>query len=394
MFGELANSVAAPVMKKEMVKHMTETYFGRKTGKLGYGNLRMPKVDSKLDIATACKMTDAFLEAGYSYFDTCYAYEESEKALGESLVKRHPRELFQINTKLSLLFTKNAGEMQKMFETSLERLGTDYIDYYFLHSLNADLLKKADNFDAWGFLKGLKEKGLVKHIGFSFHDTPELLDETLSNHPETELVLLQLNYLDWDDPNIQSRRLYETARKHNVPISVMEPCKGGWLAYEHSEAGKILKEANPEASVASWAFRFLAGLEGIMTILSGMGTLAEVEDNIKTFNDFSPLSEEEHKIIEKAVGTIKATPSSPCTDCRYCMPHCPKNIPIPRALQLYNSYLTHKNPDSLRHLYFMISVTSPLPRECVKCGACEKVCPQRINISDYLEKLTEIACAE
>ncbi|MCL1829714.1 MAG: aldo/keto reductase [Oscillospiraceae bacterium] len=370
---------------------MFEQYFGRKTGKLGYGNMRMPKVDGKLDVATACKMTDAFMKAGFSYFDTCYTYEASEKMLKEALVKRYPRESFQINTKLSVLFTHNAGDMQKMFDTSLERLGTDHVDFYFLHALNSDNLKKADEFDAWGFIRGLKEKGAAKHIGFSFHDTPELLDDTLRKHPETEMVLLQLNYLDWEEPKVQSRRLYETARKYNVPISVMEPCKGGWLACDDSEAGKLLKSANPEVSVASWAFRFFAGLEGIMTILSGMGTLGEVEDNIKTFSDFKPLTEEERELLKRAVEIIKATPSSPCTDCRYCIPHCPKNINIPGALHLYNNYHIHKNPDTLRHLYYMMGTVGARPEECENCGVCEKVCPQHIEIPDYLAKVTDLA---
>ena len=367
---------------------MAERYFGNTTGKLGYGNMRLPKIEGKFDFATTDKMIDAFMEAGFSYFDTCHVYEASEKALGESLVKRYPRERFQINTKLSLLPIKNADDMQKQFETSLKRLGTDYVDFYFLHSLNSNYLKKAEEFGAWEFLQSLKEKGFAKHIGFSFHDTPELLDDTLSKHPETELVLLQLNYLDWDDPKVQSRRLYETARKHNVPISVMEPCKGGWLSSETSESGKLLKAANPEASASSWAFRFLAGLEGIMTILSGMGTLDEVEDNIKTFKDFKPLSEEEHSLIKKAVEIINASASVQCTDCCYCVPQCPKNIGIPAYLQLYNNYLIHNNLDACQHLYYMMGLTGARPQNCVKCGACEKVCPQHIEISDYMTKIT------
>jgi len=369
---------------------MTEKFFGKYTGKLGYGNMRLPRIDGKLDYATIHKMIDTFMAAGYSYFDTCYVYEASEKALGETLVPRYPRESFQLNTKLSLLWVNNTEEMQKQFETSLERLGLDYVDYYFLHALSGYTIKKADKIDAWGFLRGLKEKGLVKHIGFSLHDKYEVLDDLLTKHPETELVLLQLNYLDWENPKTQSRKLYETARKHNVPISVMEPCKGGWLASEDSESGRLLKAANPDVSVASWAFRFLAELEGVMTILSGMGSVSEVEDNIKTFNDFRPLSADEHKLVKKAVEIINSIPSSPCTNCRYCTRHCPEKIPIPESLMTYNDYLIYKDLSSLKHLFYMMGLTDGVPKDCVACGACEEVCPQKIEISDYMKTIAEL----
>ena len=374
---------------------MDQQYFGKNIGKMGYGNMRLPKVDGKVDFATIDKMIDTFLEAGYSYFDTTHVYEGSELALGKSLVKRYPREQYQINTKLSFMTVHKKEDMQKQFDTSLERLGLEYIDFYFLHALGAHYLKKVEEFDGWGFLRSLKEKGLAKHIGFSFHGTPELLDEILTEHPEAELVLLQLNYIDWEDPKVQSRRLYETAFKHKIPITVMEPCKGGWLASEISESGKFLKSTNPEVSVASWAFRFLAEFPGIMTILSGMGTVGEVEDNIKTFRDFKPLSEEEQKIIKKAVEIIHSVPSSPCTDCRYCMPHCPKKINIPGNLQTYNTWLTHKNLDTLKHCYYVEGLLGlPNPKECVKCGACEKVCPQEIGISEILGEITGLIGAD
>ena len=369
---------------------MTEQYFGKHTGKLGYGNMRLPRIDGNLDYETIYKMEDAFMDAGYDYFDTCYVYEASEKALGETLVPRYPREKFQLNTKLSLLSVKSADDMQARFQTSLDRLGVDYVDFYFLHSLNVDYIKKADELDAWGFLRGLKEKGLAKHIGFSFHETPEILDDLLKKHPETELVLLQLNYLDWEHPKRPGRGLYEAARKYNVPISVMEPCRGGWLASELSEAGKLLKAANPDVSVASWAFRFLAGLEGIHTILSGMGALSEVIDNIKTFSDFQPLSAEELKLVKKAVEIINSTPVIACTDCRYCVPNCPKSINIPESLQFYNNYMIYDDLASLQHLCYMMGLTGGQPHDCVKCGACEKVCPQHIEVSKHMSAITEL----
>lgn len=367
---------------------MSDGYFGN-TGKLGFGNMRLPRIDGNLDYNTIYSMIDAYIGAGYSYFDTCYVYEASEKALGETLVPRYPRDSYQLNTKLSLLKIKNAEEMQTRFEISLERLGLEYVDFYFLHSLTVDYLKKADELDAWGFLRKLKDKGLAKHIGFSFHETPEILDDTLSKHPETELVLLQLNYLDWDNPKHRSRELYETARRHNVPISVMEPCKGGWLASEVSELGKFLKAANPDVSVASWAFRFLAELEGIHSILSGMGALSEVEDNIKTFKEAKPLTSEERKLLKKAVEIINASPSIPCTGCRYCVPVCPKEIDIPETLQHYNNHLIYSDLASLKHLFYMQGLTAAVPSDCVKCGACEKVCPQHIGISDLMTAITE-----
>ena len=369
---------------------MTGEYFGRTVNKLGYGNMRLPRIDGKVDYVKIHEMVDTYMAAGNAYIDTCYVYGESEKALGESLVKRYPRESYLLNTKLSMLSINSAGDMQKQFDESRRRLGLDYIDFYFLHALNAHSLKKVDEFDAWGFLHSLKEKGLAKHIGFSLHDSPEVLDDILTKHPETELILLQLNYLDWDNPKTQSRRLYETARKHNVPITVMEPCKGGWLASETSESGKFLKAANPDVSVASWAFRFLGELDGIMAVLSGMSAVSEVVDNLNTFGNFKPLSAEEHVLIKKAVEIIRAIPSSPCTDCRYCLPYCPLHMNIPAVLQIYNNYLIYKDLASLKHLYYMMGLTGSQPRDCVNCCACEKSCPQNIEISNLMTTIKNL----
>lgn len=366
---------------------MAKRYFEENIGKLGYGNMRLPRVDGKIDTVTINSMIDRFLAAGFSYFDTAYVYGGSEEVLRESLVKRYPRDQFQIATKMALMSAKGPEGMQEQLDTSLSRLGVEFIDFYLLHGLNSAFIKLADEYDAWGFLRGLKEKGVVRYIGFSFHGTPEELEMLLEKHPYIELVQLQINYLDWENPEVQSRRLYEIARAHDAPISVMEPNKGGWLAGETSESGLMLKGEKPDASVASWAFRFLLGLDGILTILSGVGTVEEVEDNIKTFKENKPLSGEEYELIKKAVEIINGTPSIPCTGCNYCTPHCPQKINIPGFLALYNQYLTHKSMDTLKHINAMMGNRS---ESCLKCAACEKVCPQHLKISVYLEEITEL----
>ena len=363
-------------------------------GKLGYGNMRLPKVGGEIDTATINRMIDMYMAAGYSYFDTAYIYEGSEDVLREALVKRYPRETFHIATKISLMTAGSAADMQHQVDTSLKRLGVGYVDYYLLHGLNAAYIKAADEFDAWTFLRGLKDKGIAKHIGFSFHGTPEELEMLLDKHPYVELVQLQINYLDWENPNVQSRRLYEIARAHNTPISIMEPNKGGWLAGETSEAGLLLKGEDPSSSVASWAFRFVMELEGILTILTGMGNIGELEDNIKTFNENKPLSAHEHELIKKAVETINSAPAVPCTDCRYCMPRCPEKIIIPSFLRIYSSYLVYKNLDTLKHIYFMLGAEGGQAEKCIKCGACEKACPQHLDISSYMAEITQLVCGD
>ena len=366
-------------------------FFEEDIGKLGYGNMRLPTVDGQVDYSTVYSMIDAFIDGGFSYFDTSYVYPGSEEVLCEALVKRYPRNKFQITTKMSFTVMKSPDEMQTQISTSLQRLGVDFVDFYFLHALGGAFIKKADEYDAWRFLRNLKEKGIIKHIGFSFHGTPEELDELLTNHPYLELCQLQLNYLDWENPKVQSRRLYEVARSHNKPITVMEPNKGGWLASETSQSGKLLKAANPGVSAASWAFRYLLGLDGILTILTGMGKLEEVQDNIETFKNYKPLNEAEHQLILDVTDIINNTPSVPCTDCRYCVPHCPQKISIPAYIAYYNNYLVHKDIETFLHLSYMLSRRSARPSSCVKCGACEKVCPQHISIAEVMADSTRLA---
>lgn len=366
-------------------------FFNEDIGKLGYGNMRLPIVDGEVDYSTVYSMVDAFIEGGFSYFDTSFVYPGSEEVLHKALINRYPRNRFQITTKMSLMVMKSRTDMQLQIDTSLQRLGVDFVDFYFLHALSGPFIKKADEYDAWGFLRDLKEQGKVKHIGFSFHGTPEELDRLLSDHPYLELCQLQINYLDWDNPKVQSRRLYEVARNHNKPIAIMEPNKGGWLASETSQSGEMLKAANPEVSAASWAFRFLLGLDGILTVLTGMGKIEEVIDNINTVKGYKRLSDEENMIILKAIDIINSTPSVPCTDCRYCVPHCPNSISIPAYITYYNNYLVHKDIETFLHLSYMLSRRSARPASCTKCGECEKACPQHIKITEVMAESARLA---
>ena len=368
---------------------MSELLMAKKPN-LGFGNMRMPtKADGTVDTELIFKMVDHYMAHGFNYFDTGYTYKGSEEMLRIALVERYPRDSFMITTKLNLYECKCAEDMEKQFQTSKARLGVDYIDTYFIHGIGPAAYDKIRDYKAFDFLRSLKAKGLVKHIGFSFHDTADKLDQLLTENPDVELVQLQLNYLDWDDPKVQSRLCYETARKHGKPISVMEPCKGGWLAGEESVAAPILKEYNPDASVASWAFRFIAGQEGIFVILSGMGNLEQVEDNVHTFETFTPLSEEERALTLQVVDKIHSIPRLPCTGCRYCSGACPQGLPVSLYISTYNDILTYKNAANAKHIYNMIVKPETRASNCVGCGCCEQRCPQGIEITKYIPIIAE-----
>jgi predicted aldo/keto reductase-like oxidoreductase len=368
---------------------MTEKYLGEHMPKLGFGYMRLPLRDGSFDEEAVNGMVDEFLSHGFSYFDTAYIYEGSEEALCRSLVKRYPRERFQIATKLAVMMGMSKPEQQQaQFDISLKRLGVDFVDFYLVHGLNGEFIKIADSLDTWGYMRGVKEKGLAKHIGFSFHGTPEELDDILTKHPEMEFAQLQINYLDWENPEVQSRRLYETVRKHNTPFTIMEPTKAGLLAGGESKAAAFFKEANPDVSAASWAFRFAGGLEGLITVLSGMGNLEQIRDNAGTFKNFRPLTERERALIGEAVGIINATPRIPCTACRYCLTHCPQKIQIPAFIKIYNDLLVYKDRSSSGYSYMLnTGAKSAKPGDCAQCKECERHCPQHIEISDILAKL-------
>jgi len=369
-------------------------YFGKDVFKLGFGLMRLPKLaDGSEDIEQIKIMVDKFIEAGGTYFDTAFVYDngDSEKAAKECLVDRYPREAFTLATKLNAKVQCHDEESAKQqFYTSLERTGASYFDYYLLHAISQGNIELYDKYKIWDFVKELKEKGLVKYYGFSFHDSPEMLDDLLTKHPDVDFIQLQINYADWENPNIASRRNWEVARKHGVSITVMEPVKGGALANPIEPIQELFRNANPNASFASWAIRFVASLDGIITVLSGMSNIEQMEDNLSYMKDFKPLSNDEQDIIKQVQEILNGDKEIPCTACHYCTDGCPMNIAIPEIFAVINEFERYKNEFQLSRGYTSVIKDRGLPSDCIECGQCEGVCPQQLHIIELLKKATEI----
>ena len=359
---------------------------------MGFGLMRLPKCTDnpdKIDIPQACEMVDLFMDAGFTYFDTAYVYNAggSEEAARKALVERYPREKFTIATKLNAWLGKpdeNAAKQQMI--TSMKRLGVDYLDFYLLHALQGNNQNVYDNYRLWDYVREQKEKGLIRHWGFSFHGSPQLLDDLLEKNPDVEFVQLQINYADWGDVIVASGKCYEIARKHNKPIVVMEPVKGGMLANPPEKVAAALKAANPEASYASWAIRFVASLEGIMTVLSGMSNLAQMKDNLSFMKDFRPLDAGEQETIQQVQRVIRESGAIPCTACGYCMAGCPSGIKIPEIFRAYNLNKIYHEEAQARKIYAVAAEMSGTDSHCIECGQCEGACPQRLPIISYLKK--------
>ena len=365
---------------------------GENIQKLGFGLMRPPVMgDGGIDLEQVEEMTDRFLAAGFTYFDTAYGYLDgrSEEMVRKVLVERYPRERFLLATKLpAWLGPPTREEARAMFDTSLKRTGAGYFDFYLLHNVGDARTQYFDDYGIWDYLAEKKKQGLIRHLGFSFHDKAEVLDQVLTRHPEMEFVQLQLNYADWESITIESRKCYETARHHGKPIIVMEPVKGGALAKLPPEPARILQEAEPDASQASWALRFAAGLEGVVTVLSGMSSLEQMEENIKTFQNLAPMDERERTVLERARQALVGVPSIPCTDCRYCVKGCPMEIQIPKIMASMNLNLVYGNMEAAKVKYGFSTRTAKAS-QCVACGACERACPQHISIIRELKRAAE-----
>lgn len=372
-----------------------ERYFGEATPKLGFGLMRLPKEASgKIDIEHTKKMVDMFVQAGMSYFDTAYVYDggDSELAARAALVERYSRESFTLATKLCAWAGDNCDEQKakQQFFTSLERTGAGYFDYYLLHALQAGNYRKYDEYHIWDFVREQKARGLIKHSGFSFHASPEILDEILTEHPDAEFVQLQLNYADWENPDVASRANYEVARKHGKSIIVMEPVKGGALADPPREVREILNATDPDASYASWAIRFAASLEGIITVLSGMSNVEQMADNLSYMKDFKPLDEREQRAIQKAQETMGGVKSIPCTACHYCTAGCPQRIPIPEIFAARNKQIIHGQIESGKADYSTATAGAGKASDCISCGQCVRACPQQIEVIEKLKECAEV----
>ena len=355
----------------------------------GFGCMRLPMKDGEVDKAEFNRMIDTFIEAGFNYFDTAHGYIDgkSEKAVGECLTSRYSRESYILANKLSDWFFETEEEVLPLFEQQLKICGVDYFDFYLFHALNRNSYKKHKECNTFEIVKKLHKEGKVKHISMSFHDTADVLDLILTEQPQIEVVQLQINYLDYDDPSVQSKLCYDVAVKHGKKVIVMEPVKGGALV-NLPEAAVSEFKALGDAAPVSYALRYAASFPEVFMVLSGMGSMEMMESNIKTMYPFEPLNAKELEVTDKVRDIIRQYKQIPCTKCRYCAEVCPKNIPIADLFETYNQYAlakVTKKETATKLASFEVKAS-----DCIECGACENICPQNISIREKLQNLAKM----
>ena len=364
----------------------------------GFGFMRLPQLDendeSSVDIELVKKMVDKYMESSFNYFDLGFDYHEGmcEVAFKEAVVDRFPRESYVVADKLPIYnMPKSEDEFERYFTKQIERTGLEYFDYYMLHNATGWTDNGFKNLDSFKFLRELKETGKIKHIGISTHDDADFLEEILSEHPEIEFVQLQVNYVDWDNDGIQSGKCCEVANKYGVDIIVMEPIRGGMLVNLSDDIKKVFTDYNPDESLASWALRFCRSIDGVICTLSGMSNLEQLEDNLNSMENFKPLNDEEYEVINKVTEMIVSEIEIPCTYCKYCLSHCPIEMPISRYFELVNSEkrgngIPGFSIPTLTYINMTKNGNHPKASECDECGACAAICPQQLDIPKYLKE--------
>ena len=356
----------------------------------GFGYMRLPMQGEEVDLEQTRKMVDTFLDAGFNYFDTAHGYLQgkSEECIKSCLSSRYPREAYVLTDKLTMAYFKKQEDIRPFFESQLEICGVDYFDFYLMHSQNAEIFKYFKERRAYETVLELKKEGKIRHFGISFHDRAEVLEQILTEYPQIEVVQIQLNYADFDDPAVQSRKCYEVCRKHGKPVIIMEPVRGGRLANLPERGAEVLAAADPDASQASWAYRFCLDLPGVLTVLAGASTLEQMRDNMATFQSHAPLTEAERGAIDGAIAALRSVDLIPCTNCGYCVKDCPEGVKIPIAMNLLNLEKTCEDNEFVKGLYSWQAAEGPASK-CIQCGTCEAMCPQSIGIIDHLAEAVE-----
>lgn len=356
----------------------------------GFGCMRLPMDGEKVDYKQFCEMVDLFMSEGFNYFDTAMVYigGQSETAIRDCISKRYDRESFVLTDKLSTHLFNKEEDIRPLFQKQLEACGVDYLDFYLMHAQTKDLFEKYKRCHAYETAFELKKEGKIKHVGISFHDKAEVLEEILTEYPEVEIVQIQLNYIDYDDPAVQARKCYEVCRKYNKPVLVMEPVRGGNLVNLPDEAKKIFDSLDG-GSYASYAIRFAAGLDGIYMVLSGMSDTAQMRDNLSYMKDFKPLDEKEMSAVDEVCRIIRSKHLIPCTGCRYCTDGCPKHISIPDLFTLMNTKKMYNDWNADYYYNEVYTKHGGKASECISCGKCEKSCPQHLPIRSLLKDVAK-----